>query len=233
VKVDEADSEEERDGQSYTPPPSPSQWYGNLVNEAMEHDFVGQSTKLALLLSILKHVEERGEKMWVLVLLTSGFHSPCFSLVFTLSLETMDLIERMLRHTARAKWVRGRDYNMIMGKTNSTERANIQRAFNDPANRRLRMLLISTRAGSLGTNLVAASRVVLFDANWNPSHDNQAVFRAYRQQRDVFVYRLISGISMEETVFKRQVNKHATATRVVEGGTPSRHFGRETDLSRC
>lgn len=119
----------------------------------------------------------------------------------------MELIERMLRHTAPKKWVRGKDYNVIHGQVTAPERARIQRAFNNPANHRLRLLLISTKAGSLGTNLVAANRVVLFDANWNPTHDNQAVYRVYRygQKKDVFVYRLISGRGMEEAIFKKQV----------------------------
>eukprot|EP00961_Rhodomonas_salina_P275190 3717720-Rhodomonas_salina.1 len=47
--------------------------------------------------------------------------------------------------------------------------------------------------GGLGLNLQAANRVILFDSDWNPQADIQAMDRAHRigQKKEVTVYRLI------------------------------------------
>lgn len=65
-----------------------------------------------------------------------------------------------------------------------------------------RIFIISTRAGGLGINLVTANHVVLYDSDWNPQIDLQAMDRAHRigQKKKVFVYRLVTKDSVEEQI---------------------------------
>ena len=69
--------------------------------------------------------------------------------------------------------------------------------------------LLSTRAGGLGINLMTADTVILFDSDWNPQADLQAMARAHRigQTRPVSVYRLVSKETVEEEVLERARNK--------------------------
>jgi SWI/SNF-related matrix-associated actin-dependent regulator of chromatin subfamily A member 5 len=67
------------------------------------------------------------------------------------------------------------------------------------------VFLISTRAGGLGINLMSANHVVIFDSDWNPQVDLQAMDRAHRigQKKKVYVYRLISKQTVEEKIIER------------------------------
>lgn len=53
------------------------------------------------------------------------------------------------------------------------------------------MFLLSARAGGVGLNLVGASRILLYDLDWNPATDLQAMSRVWRdgQRKKVHIYR--------------------------------------------
>jgi chromodomain-helicase-DNA-binding protein 1 len=69
--------------------------------------------------------------------------------------------------------------------------------------------LLSTRAGGLGINLMTADTVIIFDSDWNPQADLQAMARAHRigQKKPVSIYRLVSKETVEEEVLERARNK--------------------------
>ncbi|CAK0836472.1 unnamed protein product, partial [Prorocentrum cordatum] len=80
--------------------------------------------------------------------------------------------------------------------------------------------LIGTRAGGLGINLTGANHVVLFDSDYNPHADCQAVDRAHRigQSRPVNVYRLIQEWGVEERLAGMQEQKLCIEECVTHGG---------------
>ena len=43
--------------------------------------------------------------------------------------------------------------------------------------KRIKAFLLTTGVGSVGLTLTAATRVIIFDPDWNPSKDDQAVDR--------------------------------------------------------
>ena len=100
------------------------------------------------------------------------------------SLDTLSVIEEVLSHEPSPRgheggWRRGLDYLRFDGTTDVSERDAMVSHFNE-RNSRIRLFLISTLAGGLGLNLATASRVIIFDANWNPSHDVQVSARPRR-----------------------------------------------------
>uniref|UniRef100_A0A9J8AAA6 DNA helicase n=1 Tax=Cyprinus carpio carpio TaxID=630221 RepID=A0A9J8AAA6_CYPCA len=201
--------------------PSPD-WYKEFVTET-DSEVLEHSGKMVLLFEILRMAEELEEKV----------------LVFSQSLISLDLIEDFLELAGKAKeegklspykgegkWFRNIDYYRLDGSTNAVTRKKWAEEFNDTSNVRGRLFLISTRAGSLGINLVAANRVIIFDASWNPSYDIQSIFRVYRfgQVKTVFVYRFLAQGTMEEKIYDRQVTKQSLSFRVVDQQQIERHF---------
>lgn len=53
------------------------------------------------------------------------------------------------------------------------------------------VFLLSAKAGGVGLNLIGASRILLYDIDWNPATDLQAMSRVWRdgQKKTVRIYR--------------------------------------------
>ncbi|XP_065186422.1 transcriptional regulator ATRX homolog [Sycon ciliatum] len=186
-----------------------SDWFKGTVLED-ECGILELSGKLAILFRVLQLAEKVGDKV----------------LVFSQSLFSLDLIEHFLGQPEYGDWVRCLDYFRLDGSVKLADRENYATRFNKPSNKRLRLMLISTRAGGLGINLQAANRVIVFDVSWNPSNDTQSLFRVLRfgQTKSVFVYRLVAQGTMEEKIYDRQVTKQSLSLRVVDEQQIQRHF---------
>jgi len=54
--------------------------------------------------------------------------------------------------------------------------------------------MLSSKAGGCGLNLIGANRLVMFDPDWNPANDDQAMARVWRdgQRKQCYIYRLIA-----------------------------------------
>ena len=83
------------------------------------------------------------------------------------------------------------------------------------------MFLLSTRAGGLGINLVAADTVVFYESDWNPTMDQQAMDRCHRigQTKLVTIYRLVCGHTIEEKIIKRASQKGKVQQLVIGGSS--------------
>ena len=114
---------------------------------------------------------------------------------------------------------RGYKYVRIDGETFIEDRDAAIEAFVAPNSDKF-VFLLSTRAGGLGINQATADTVVLYDSDWNPQVDLQAIDRAHRigQTKPVNVYRLITENSIEEKIIERQKVKLKWDNLVVQKG---------------
>ncbi|CAA0161720.1 unnamed protein product [Arabidopsis thaliana] len=138
-------------------------------------------------------------------------------LLFSYSVRMLDILEKFLIR-------KGYSFARLDGSTPTNLRQSLVDDFNASPSKQV--FLISTKAGGLGLNLVSANRVVIFDPNWNPSHDLQAQDRSFRygQKRHVVVFRLLSAGSLEELVYTRQVYKQQLSNIAVAGKMETRYF---------
>ncbi|CAA9986899.1 SNF2 family protein, putative [Plasmodium knowlesi strain H] len=93
-------------------------------------------------------------------------------------------------------------YVRLDGSTNTIERQKIIKRFSNNDN--IFIFLLTTKAGGVGLNLIAANHVILMDQDWNPHNDRQAEDRVHRlgQKNEVYIYRLCCKNTIEETILR-------------------------------
>lgn len=103
----------------------------------------------------------------------------------------------------------------ISGDTSGAMRVDMAEKFNSED--RIKVMLISIKAGGTGLNLVGADTVIHLDPWWNFAVEEQATDRAYRigQTKPVTVYKLICHDSIEEKVIELQEKKRQASSDVV------------------
>ncbi|KAL4451633.1 hypothetical protein ABPG75_007295 [Micractinium tetrahymenae] len=106
----------------------------------------------------------------------------------------------------------------IDGSISWQDRQESMKRFNtDPE---CKVFLLSTRAGGLGINLTAADTCIIYDSDWNPHQDLQAMDRCHRigQQKPVLVLRLATAHSVEGKMLRRANEKLMLERLVIKKG---------------
>ncbi|XP_068158418.1 transcriptional regulator ATRX homolog isoform X4 [Drosophila tropicalis] len=186
------------------------------------------SNKLRTMFSILRLCEEKGEKCLIFSAFVAVLNvvEYFFKKINGSDPEILQNIHVPSSQTITNKWIIGQDYYRLDGKTPKHIRHEMIKRFNNESNRRARVFLISAKAGGQGVNLVGANRVIILDTSWNPSNDQQNIFRIFRlgQKKNCYIYRLISMGTMEEKVYSRSVTKQAMSFRVIDEQQIDRHY---------
>jgi superfamily II DNA or RNA helicase len=136
-------------------------------------------------------------------------------LLFSSFVRLLDLFKPQL-------WESGVRFAYLTGSQNQTKRKEAIHLFQKHQD--VPVFLISLKAGGTGLNLTAADYVFILDPWWNPAVELQALNRAHRigQIKNVFVYRFISGNTIEEKIRHLQVRKRDLAESFVTSNNPLR-----------
>ncbi|KKY22768.1 putative dsdna-dependent atpase [Phaeomoniella chlamydospora] len=178
----------------------PPQLHKSLSNQA--------STKLRILDQLLDTIHKNTHEKVVLV---SNYTS------------TLDLLAGLLTSS-------GFSFLRLDGSTPASKRQSLVDDFNRSSHQSCFAFLLSAKAGGVGLNLIGASRLVLFDVDWNPATDMQAMARIHRegQKRRCHIYRFVLKGSVEERIWQRQVTKIGLADSVMDMGVGGTGKGTNT-----
>lgn len=111
------------------------------------------------------------------------------------------------------------NYCRLDGKTPHEDRNRYISEYNAENSKKF-LFMLSTRAGGLGINLATADVVIIYDSDWNPQMDLQAMDRAHRigQKKQVRVFRFITENTVEEKVVERAEIKLRLDKLVIQQG---------------
>ncbi len=160
-----------------------------------EH-LVYNSGKMIILDKLLKRAKVNGSRI----------------LIFSQMSRMLDILEDYC-------YLREYEYCRIDGSTHHEDRIAAIDEYNKPDSTKF-VFLLTTRAGGLGINLTTADTVILYDSDWNPQADLQAMDRAHRigQTRQVYVYRFVTENAIEEKVLDRAAQKLRLDQLVIQQG---------------
>ncbi|EKM61557.1 uncharacterized protein PHACADRAFT_248237 [Phanerochaete carnosa HHB-10118-sp] len=160
-----------------------------------------------------EHLIENSGKMVILdKLLNSMKAKGSRALIFSQMSRMLDILEDYCLF-------RGYKYCRIDGSTAHDDRITAIDEYNKPGSEKF-IFLLTTRAGGLGINLTTADIVVLYDSDWNPQADLQAMDRAHRigQTKQVYVFRYVTEGSVEERMLERAAQKLRLDQLVIQQG---------------
>lgn len=160
-----------------------------------EH-LVTNSAKMVMLDKLLKRMKAQGSRV----------------LIFSQMSRVLDIMEDY-------SVMRDYKYCRIDGSTAHEDRIQAIDDYNKEGSDKF-LFLLTTRAGGLGINLTTADIVVLFDSDWNPQADLQAMDRAHRigQTKQVYVFRFVTEMAIEEKVLERAAQKLRLDQLVIQQG---------------
>ena len=161
-----------------------------------DESLINDSGKFIVLDKLLPKFQEAGSRV----------------LIFTQMTRILDILEDYC-------WFRKHSYCRIDGQTAHEDRDVQIQEYNKEGSSKF-IFMLSTRAGGLGINLYTADIVILFDSDWNPQMDLQAMDRAHRigQKKQVKVYRFVTENTVDEKIVERAAVKLKLDRMVIQQG---------------
>uniref|UniRef100_A0A060SXP6 ARAD1A10956p n=1 Tax=Blastobotrys adeninivorans TaxID=409370 RepID=A0A060SXP6_BLAAD len=174
-----------------------------------EH-LVDNAGKMVILDKLLKRMKEQGSRV----------------LIFSQMSRMLDILEDYCIF-------RDYEYSRIDGSTNHEDRIAAIDEYNQEGSEKF-VFLLTTRAGGLGINLTSADIVILYDSDWNPQADLQAMDRAHRigQTKQVMVFRFVTENAIEEKVLERAAQKLRLDQLVIQQGRSSKNASKQGMASK-